>query len=512
MFRSLLGNALVSAVAFAIVGLVGLLLVPVLVSAYGVAGLGLVMLARLFLPGVGIGIFEFGVSEITTQTLAVGRVDEDWERVHRRLGLLALMTLATSLAVALPLLLFAPWLASVFGVPATQSADFVEVLRCTAALLPMLFLSMMLEGCLKGFDGFRALRLAEVTSAIAYASAAATFAMGGATYKWVVYSHLGSLVLRAAMMTMSLRKAAPAALRLTRPPLPDDKAYARERATLFFTSRFLGTVLHQSPTVLIGLLVGPAGVGLYDTLARLPRFAKSVLGVLNTTLLPYATRLDAAGDDTRMKLLLAFGLTLLPAIVFPPLAAVAAVSQGLLAVWIGPQFAVNGPWLAVFWALPALNTVVSFQNYVLMSRSSYMQASNRLTVAQIVVQLAVSLALLGALSQFAFVAGYVGATAALFVWQLSLMHREVHLPGQNIRRLTLYGAVLACTVGATHYVDAIANPGGWLALALVALAVWGVLAALTYALFLSREERNMLADIALMLRRRKKNDTPSAKD
>lgn len=509
MFRSLLGNALVSAAAFAIVGLVGLLLVPVLVAAYGVAGLGLIMLARLFLPGVGIGIFEFGVSEIATQTLAVGRVDSDWARVNRRISMLATMTLGTALVVALPVAVYAPQLANVFGVPTGQMADFVEVLRCTAVLLPTLFLSMMLEGCLKGFDGFRALRLAEVCSAIAYAVAAAALATSGAGFKWIVYSHLGSLVLRAVMMTVSFKRIAPSGLHLTRHLHRADTSYLRERATLFFTSRFLGTVLHQSPTVLIGLLVGPAGVGLYDTLARLPRFAKSVLGVLNTTLLPYATRLDAAGDGARMKLLLNFGLTLLPAIVFPPLAAVAAVSPGLLSVWIGPQFAEYGPWLALFWALPALNTVVSFQNYVLMSRSSYMQASNRLTGVQILVQIVVSLALLNALSQFSFVAGYVGATVALFVWQLSLMRKEVHLPGQNVWRLAAYGVSLAGAVVAMLFVGAIARPGSWVSLGLVALVVWGVLALLTYALFLGREERAMLHAIVAMLRRRKRNDAPS---
>jgi O-antigen/teichoic acid export membrane protein len=512
MFRSLLGNALVSAVAFAIVGIVGLLLVPVLVGAYGVAGLGLIMVARLFLPGVGIGVFDFGISEIATQTLAVSRVDQNWSRAHRRLGQLARMTLAIAVLVAIPLAVWAPELASAFAVPSAEKTDFVEVLRCTSALLPTLFLSLMIEGGLKGFEGFRALRLAEVTSTIAYAATATVVAWSGAGYKWIIYAHLGSLVLRAALLTAFLSTASPFPVRLLLRPEPEDRTFLYQRATVFFTSRFFGTVLHQSPTVLIGVLIGPFGVGLYDALARLPRFAKSVLGVLNTTLLPYATRLDAAGDDGRMKLLLVFGLTLLPALVFPPVAAVASVSGGLLSLWIGPAFGAHGPWLALFWVLPALNAIVSFQNYVLMSRTSYLQASNRLTLVQIVVQVVISLALLDTLSQHAFIAGYVGSSVLLFAWQLSLIHKEVELPRQNVGRLITYGVALAGFVAVFYLVARDVVPVSWLGLAGVCLMLWGLLAALTYALFLGRAEREMLRAIVTMLRQRKKNEMSSAKD
>jgi O-antigen/teichoic acid export membrane protein len=512
MLRSLVRNVGISAGALLVISVVGLLLVPVLIRQYGIAGLGCIMIARLFLPSGGIGLFDFGVSDIAAQSVAIGQVDGNWKRVLRRLGLLALVTLALAFALAMPLLIFAPQLTITVGVYEPQSVDFVEILRWIAALLPILFLSLICEGCLKGFANFRALRLAEVSSAIVYACAALFFVLEGAGFKWIVYSYLASLIMRAVMMTLSLRHSTPSVLSLSFHFLPEDIAYLRERATLFFTSRFLGTVQHQLPTVLIALMVGPVGVGLYDTLARLPRFAKSVLGVVNTTLLPYATRMDAAGDDARMKLLLKFGLTLLPAIIFPPLVAVAAVSPGLLGVWVGPQFAANGSWLALFWALPALNTVVSFQNHVMMMRNSYLKANNRLAIAQIIVQLVISLTLLGSLSQFAFVAGYIGSMVALFVWQLSLTRKEVQLPAHHLQRLLIYAVVLTGVVVMTHFVDGIARPSDWISLGCVAIAAWSALAALTYAFFLGTNERAMLAAIIKMIFQRKKVDISTLKN
>jgi hypothetical protein len=220
-------------------------------------------------------------------------------------------------------------------------------------------------------------------------------------------------------------------------------------------------------------------------------------------------RIDTASDGVRMNLLLTCGVSLLPAVIFPPLVAVAAVSPGLLSVWVGHQFADHGKWLALFWALPALNTVVSFQNYVLISRNSYVRANNWLSFTQILVQLSISLILLDSLSQFAFIVGYISSMAALFVLQISLAHQEVHLPRSYIQRLGVYGAAMVGVVVAIHFVDAFARPNGWIAVGGSAIAVWGVLAALTYAFFLRKEDRALLAAIIKMIFQRSKNNIPS---
>ena len=63
MFKSLIKNTLISGVAFFAVSVLGLLLVPYLVSAYGVAGFGIISMARLFIPLMGMGIFDLGFGE-----------------------------------------------------------------------------------------------------------------------------------------------------------------------------------------------------------------------------------------------------------------------------------------------------------------------------------------------------------------------------------------------------------------------------------------------------------------
>lgn len=504
MSRSLFNNALVSAGGFAVVGLVGLLLVPVLVGAYGIAGLGLIMLARLFLPGSGVGIFDFGISEIATQIIVVGRVDADREQTERRIGLLALVTLLMAAAVALPLVLFAVPIVRAFGVPSVDAPGFVVVVQTTAALLPLLFLSLLFEGCLKGFEGFSALRFADVFSSIVYATFAVLLVWQGAAYLLIIWVHLASLVIRTAIIAITLSRTSSEPLNLGALPTPADVQYVRDRAKVFFTSRILGALIHQSPVILIGLFIGPAGVGIYDALARLPRFAKSVFGMLNTTLLPYAARLDAAGDNNRIKMLLIFGLTILPALVFPPLTAAAILSQPILSVWLGPSFGSDGIWLAVFWALPALNTIVSFQSYLLMSRIHFVRASNWVSALQIVLQTAISMLFMASFSQCAFIVGHVSASALLFVWQLSLMRREIDVPAHVIYRLAAFGSLLAIlAAGAQPFASTAAS--SWPVLIVVFITFWATIFYITYFFFLQPEERNMLGSTVRMLRRGRKD-------
>jgi O-antigen/teichoic acid export membrane protein len=502
MFRALFGNALISTAAFFIVGLIGLLLVPVLLAAYGLGGLGLIMLARLFLPGAGLGLFDFGVSEIATQTVATARVDGNWPQAHRRLTALTLLTLAMATAVALPVLLLAPAITAAFSVPLAERFSFALVLESTAALLPLLFIALLAEGCLKGFENFRALRVAEVVSTVLFAGSAVVASQAGLGFEWIVWLHLGSQLLRAAMVVLALARASGQALPLRGDLDSDARSYVLQRGKVFFTSRLLGTAQHQSPAVLIGLIVGPAGVGLYDTLARLPRFAKSVLGILNTTLLPYATRLDAAGDDGRLRLLNLFGFTLLPALVFPPLAAVAALSAPILHVWIGDNYTVHAVWMAIFWALPGMNTVVSFQNYVLMSRLDYVRASNWMSAAQVLLQTAISLLLVSRFAQFSFILGYIGAAAMLFGWQLRLARREIKTPAAQLVRLLVFSLVLVGLVAGVHATGWAGQVQSLPTLVACLTLATAALLALTCLLFLGRHERAQLMQLVGMLRRR----------
>ena len=77
MLRRFVQNTAISAVAYALAGVLGLFAVGVIARSYGVAVLGLIVLARAFLPTGFFSLIDFGVTESTTQCVARGRVG-DW--------------------------------------------------------------------------------------------------------------------------------------------------------------------------------------------------------------------------------------------------------------------------------------------------------------------------------------------------------------------------------------------------------------------------------------------------
>ena len=72
MLRGFLQNTAISAVAYAVAGVLGLFAVGVIARSYGVGVLGLIVLARAFLPTGFLALVDFGVSEINNSSRRAG--------------------------------------------------------------------------------------------------------------------------------------------------------------------------------------------------------------------------------------------------------------------------------------------------------------------------------------------------------------------------------------------------------------------------------------------------------
>lgn len=445
MFNKLIIDTTITAAAFFVASVVGLFLTPVLIGAYGVSGFGLVVLARTLLPGGGVGILDFGIAEIATQIVATARATNTWAQAKGRLKLLAALTLILGASVAIALYALSMQVTHWFNVPESFRMPFESVVWMTALTLPLLFSSLVFEGIIKGYERFSILRTTEVVTTLISAAVIIVGVWINLDFTWPIYTflafQLGKCFLFGAVALRMLPAGACNAIDR------DARQYVFERGRLLLASRILGTVQHQSPTLLIGFLAGPAGVGVYDTILRLPRFAKVALSVIGSTLMPTAMRLDAAGDRESVQVISQAMITLLPALIFPPIATLAIFSGDVLQLWLGGNFVPYAPWLALFLVVPAFNTVVSFQNSVLMNRPLYLRANNRIAIAQTTVQIGISLLLVRWLSQNAFILGQVAATLIFFVWQLRLGHSYLDPSPQLKKRFMAFVLVLLTGVG-----------------------------------------------------------------
>ncbi len=454
MLRKLLSDTAITAAAFFVASIVGLLLVPVLIGAYGVGGLGLIVLARILVPAGALGILDFGLSEIATQSVAMARAAGEWAVAKARLRLLAILAAVLVVVVALATCALAAQINQWFKVPAEDQADFARLIKGTAIALPVLFAGLVFEGVIKGFEKFSVLRTTEIVSTLAYAALVLIGIRLGKDFTWVAWSFLAMQVGRAlgfgviALRMLPAGKGGPIDVAV--------RQYVLERGRLLFTSRMLGNVQHQAPTLLIAVLVGPTAVGIYDTILRLPRFAKSALSIIGTTLMPAAMRLDAAGDHDRLQAIGRVLISVLPTLILPPIAALAIFSGDVVNLWLGPDFVAHAPWLAAYLLVPALNTLVSFQHSTLMNRPEYLRANNRIAVVQTLVQMGLSLVLVRWMAQNAFILGQVVATLCVFVSQIQLGHSYLHPPPQL--RSRFFAFVVAILLGVTACVVVLPAP------------------------------------------------------
>lgn len=502
MFRTLILNTMISAFAYLVVSVVGLLIVPLLVGAYGISQYGMLVLARLFFPSSMFGVFDLGFAEIATQAVARARVDGDWRRTSGQIALLFLLGVAVGSALGAVIAFHAEAIAAILNIEAQHHDSFVRILQITGAALVVVFPGLVFEGILKGYEAFRQLRTCEVMGTIAYALLAAGAVWQGHSYAAVAYAFVASLLLRATLvifLTLGICRDLTVARWSA-----EDRRDVLLRCRVMVANKILGTGQAQGAPILIGLLLNSAAVGVYDVLVRLPRFAKSILGLLNTAVLPIAARLETAADNAQLTRLNRVGLIAVATLAMPPLAAGAVFSEPILRWWIGRDFTEYWMWQAAMFAVPALSVLVSYGATSLLLRPSVVAVLNRIALLQIVIQIIVSLALIPLWQERAFIFGQFCAMCLTFFMQMHVICRQHGLTVRDLQPLGLgigaTGACIALSIATDLSavvqgpVSLVAMVGSW------TLGVWCILFLSMY----SREQRRTLVSSLVALARNRR--------
>jgi Na+-driven multidrug efflux pump len=153
VLRRFVQNTAISAVAYALAGVLGLFAVGLIAKSYGLAVLGLIVLSRAFLPTGFLALIDLGVSETTIQAVARGRVG-DWALASEKVSLLTVIAAVIGVTSGVLLWAVSGQLAVVFKVAPDQAEAFVSILKVTALALPIAFLGLIAEGTLKGFEQY----------------------------------------------------------------------------------------------------------------------------------------------------------------------------------------------------------------------------------------------------------------------------------------------------------------------------------------------------------------------
>jgi O-antigen/teichoic acid export membrane protein len=496
VLRRFVQNTAISAVAYAVAGVLGLFAVGLIARSYGLAVLGLIVLSRAFLPTGFLALVDFGVSETATQAVARGRVG-DWAVTSEKVSLLAVIAAATGIASGVVLWSMAVQLTAIFKVAPDQAEAFVAILRVTALALPIAFMGLIAEGTLKGFEQYGWLRLTEVGSNVLYVAAVYALVWHGAPFEWIAYSYLAVTVTKYFVLAGVVYRAAFGTSLRFRSWSASSSKDVFHRCWLMINSRITGTFQQTLVPLAIGALYSPVEVGTFDLITRLARFLKATMAPLHSAILPISTHIDEATDTRRLQILGRNGLVLPGAIIVPALVVVALFSEEILKVWVGPQYSSQWPWLALSMFIPAITVMLGAGQTALMVRSDFLRFNTRLLYLQVTLQYLITALTLVWLRERAFILGWVVSYIAFAPLIAHHMLSQMEIPrslfwGQLGRHLLVASMLAALVAVGKMFFD----PDSLIALVVVGGLSCMVAWVLSAAIILSRTDRAMFRRFA----------------
>jgi O-antigen/teichoic acid export membrane protein len=443
MMRRLFESTVVSAISFFIISLSGLVIVPIIVRKWGLAEFGILVIGRTLLPVGLVGIFDLGVSEMSTQVVARTRANNAWQPASNQLSVLLLTAVLISLASALVLVAFEPFFQRLFHIDSTHADAFQLILYVTAAANLFLFPGLIGEGVLRGFERFPFLRLIDVAAALAYALGTIIAVFLSLPFEEVALIYLGTLVLRGLVVCFEAWRLSTAAgfhasLRAEKLLLVNTLRHC----WIIMQGKILGSLQWTLLPVIVGTLLGPGPVAVYDIVTRLPRFAKSVLALLCGSLLPFSVQLEQLNAQREMIRLARAGLILLPAITVPPLVGCALFAEPILRLWIGPQMVDYSWWMAMMFGVTIIHQYLSFASVIMLSRPEVLKVLNRIALLNVVIMGIVIAATFVNLGERAFILGQALAWLAIWPIQSFVIARQLRIGSRMLGRVAFVQGML----------------------------------------------------------------------
>jgi O-antigen/teichoic acid export membrane protein len=209
---------------------------------------------------------------------------------------------------------------------------------------------------------------------------------------------------------------------------------------------------------------------------RLPRFLKATLGLLNSAVLPFASRLEAANSQSTLRTLHEHGLVVVAFLTAPPTFALATFSKPLLDLWVGDALARYWLWQSLAFSTPLVTAIIGFASMSMFGRSNVIKFMALMILARIAIQYGMAFLFIGKIGERAFIFGATVAVIITAVWELKLL-LKLQKVGKRARFSLLNVFLLCAALGAlvfpiTIYVTSI--PKLLFSLVLFCLFSWAV--------------------------------------
>src|SRR6266571_651437 len=330
----------------AVNGVVLLLLTPLVVRYLGPRGYGIWVLASAV--GSYLGFLNAGSGAAGVRAVArlagTGRIGD----ASRDVGSIFRIYLAVGIIAAGALTLLSFTTLNLFHVPAEARVETRGLLTLIALNFLVSFPLGVTRSVLAGLHRFQLLNVIEIVWALLRFGASALFL--GAGYGLL---SLGGIQLAASIgghlsRWLAIRKVAPEIHLTGGPGWPGLSADVSIFSALSFGYESLRTLFDNADLLLLGILAGPAAVGVFSVGVTLASFVSKGLQPISGVLFPMASEMEALGQRSGSGRLLEVGTRVNLALALPLVTILLVDGPALLRLWVGDGFEQSYPILAVF--------------------------------------------------------------------------------------------------------------------------------------------------------------------
>lgn len=429
MKRKMLGSGLLNVITFASIALIGIAMSGVFVRAYGLAGYGVLVLARLLLPSGLLGLIDFGLPLATSRFLAEAIALRERERAGEVFFIAltggAILGFGIQFAILCVGMDRTGWL---LGLDAADSASFAPIAKATLIGSPLLFIGLMAQAILEGSGRFASVRLTELLTTLAFVVAALAAIANGNSLVAVGMAYLASQLLKSLVLLV-------AALLTDVYSWPTSIASIVRLAKQFIwfcaallPGRVASSTMQFLTPALISAVSGPAGTATYDLLQRIPRFTKTTIGMFNSVFLPAAVHLRTADNKSSERVLLLSATRLSLAMGVPITFSGIIFSSDILQFWLGSS--ANSGWAIYFciaWVYPMFIVWSAPAGMILIARPDAVLRLSNLGILTCIVFFAIGVALASTLGAPSFVVAWSVAAigSAFLIMQLAARKFEL---------------------------------------------------------------------------------------
>lgn len=353
----------------AVNGIVMLLLTPLVVRHLGSRQYGIWLLATAI--GSYLGFLNAGSGAAGVRAVArlagTGRMGE----ASREVGSIFRIYLAVGVVAGGALALLSFTMLDYFHVPEAEQAEARALLILIALNFLVSFPLGVTRSVLAGLQRFHLLGGVEIVWALFRLGATIVLldaghgllALGGIQLTASIGGHLTRWLL--------IRRVAPQIHLTGGPEWPGLSAEVSTFSALSFGYESLRTLFDHADLLLLGILAGPAAVGIFGAGVSLASFISRGLQPISGVLFPMASEMEALGRRSESARLLEVGTRVNLALALPLVTILLVDGPTLLRLWVGEGFEQSYPVLAAF-ALANLMMAASLASSTLLFGSGRM--------------------------------------------------------------------------------------------------------------------------------------------